>query len=159
MAFLIREVDGDLIAYGIELLAGRKPVMDKMVIPAEAEHRIDAVGLCLLHCVRNDLRQELVHVVLRADDRPDHRHGMAGKIMRMAVAAGGHHEPLPGIVQNLCLSFFNEGFCALPAAHIDESAVLDGKRFGKLTVFGSEYPAKDDKVSALPVFHRFLLLE
>ena len=73
--------------------------------------------------------------------------------MGVAVAAGGHHEPLPGVVQHLGLSRVDKGFCALFVTHIDELAVFHGKSFRKLIVFGSKNLPVDHKVRTLIVAH------
>ena len=73
--------------------------------------------------------------------------------MRVAVAAGGHHKPFPGIIQHLCLSRFDKGFRALFFSHIDELAVFHGKSFCQLIVFGSKNLPIDHKVRTLIVAH------
>ena len=145
MAFLIGKVDRNISAYGVQLLTGGHILRKGMIIPAETEYSLYPVGLCLLHSGGNNLLKKLIHIILSANDRSDHRHGMTRKIMCMTVAAGRHHKTLAGMIDNFSLSFFNKCPGSLSVTCIDIPAVLYGKCFHCL-ILGSKYLAIDNEI-------------
>ena len=72
--------------------------------------------------------------------------------MCVAVAAGGHHEPLSGIVQNFSPAVFNKCFGSFSVTGIDIPAILYGKRFNDSIIFRSENLAIHDKIGAIRFF-------
>ena len=58
--------------------------------------------------------------------------------MRVTVAAAGHLKALVGVVHYFGLACLNKWFGAFLVAYIDILAVLHGKRFNNLIVFGSK---------------------
>ena len=146
MGLLIREIHGNIAAYGVQLLSGGHILLEEHVTPTEAEDRLRACVPGLLHRGGKDLRQELVRAILPADDRSYGLDGKAGGIMGVAVAAGGHYEALSGIVQNLRFALLNKCRGSRLVAHIDVFAVLHSKCFRHLAVFGSEYFPVDHEV-------------
>ena len=149
MPLIIRKVDGNIVAYRIQLLACRHIFLEHMIIPSKAEYSLYAVLPRPLHRIGYDLVQELIHVILCSDDRSDCVQGMSHKIMSMAVTAGRHHKSLAGMVNNFSPALLNKCFGSLPVTHVDVSAVLYGECLCDLTVFRSKDLAIDHKIRAV----------
>ena len=146
VAFIVQEVNGNIAANGVNFLAGRDMGLEARKIPALAKDRFRAAFPCLLDGGGKDFRHELLRIRVHIHHGADRLQGVAQHIMGVAVAAAGHHKPLPGVVHHFGLAVFHKIFGALPVADIDIFAVLHGKRFFNPVVFGREYLAVDNEV-------------
>ena len=150
MIFLIGEVHGNIAAYCIQLLTDRHIILEVLILPPHAIDGFCACFFCPLDGIGNNFRKELVNIIFWGNHRSNGLYSISGQIMRVAVAARGHHQSFPGIVHHLGFSFFHKGGGSLLIPHIDIPAILYGKCLCHPISLGSEYLATDHEVGIGP---------
>ena len=152
MPLLINEVHRNISADGIELLSSWHILLELNHIPSLTNNRVCSFCPCFLNCARHNFRQELLHAVVRGDERADGFEGVAHGIMCVPISASRHHKSFAAVVHDLRLALFNESFGTRLVTHIDEFAVFHSQSFHNLIIFGCINLAINHKVGTLIAF-------